>query len=369
MKPTKTSGILYWMVLLLVVLIYVSCSKDDNNEEVALPQEVSFGFDLSLEAGRINSDLAPAKVRVTIKNLPVKVLNRYPDGEILIQEGLLLELFAFGNGYVSESVILAPSSYQLTLFQILDENDQVIYVSPMEGSEKAPLVDNPLPILFEVASGETTRVNPEVIPVAKDDDPGSFGYAEFGFKVIETFNLDFAVLSDWDSSLLASTIHIVERDEAYNILNAYETTFSAEGLENISLKKEVPVYEIIVEHPEYHSNSYVTNTSLLQDSRSDLLLYMSRRDETRQFYLSVYPYSYQSYIVAYLPTDPCIQYMRIDFAGWPQEPTKLMSLNHAWGFLPDYPSQPEGFMESSVLNPIGNYLVHGFMHKSLDLCM
>ncbi|MEO1255686.1 MAG: hypothetical protein AAFY41_12515, partial [Bacteroidota bacterium] len=190
MKSNYSTTIIFMLSLGLGL---ISCSKDDNVDPLP-PQEVSFGFVAPNEnSGRIASELIPDKVRVTIKDM---------DEEILIQEGLILELFSFGDSYVSESLTLVTQNYQLTLFQVLDENDHIIYAAPLEGSDKASLVSDPLPLLFEVEEEGTTTVTPEVLLVAEEDDPTDFGYIKFDFEIVNSFSLDLLVLSDWDSSFL-----------------------------------------------------------------------------------------------------------------------------------------------------------------------
>ena len=68
---------------------------------------------------------------------------------------------------------------------ILDEEDQIIYATPMEGSELAGLVNDPLPIEFIVSENESTLVTPQVLAVESTDTPESFGFASFGFEVVE----------------------------------------------------------------------------------------------------------------------------------------------------------------------------------------
>jgi hypothetical protein len=73
-----------------------------------------------------------------------------------------LALTAFGAGYVSESVALSPGTYAVTEFIIVDETNAARYATPIEGSEKADLVEDPLPVSFTVAAADTETVALEV---------------------------------------------------------------------------------------------------------------------------------------------------------------------------------------------------------------
>jgi hypothetical protein len=46
---------------------------------------------------------------------------------------------------------------------LVNDNNVAVYATPVEGSEKAYLVENPLPIEFEVSEDVVTKVSPEVI--------------------------------------------------------------------------------------------------------------------------------------------------------------------------------------------------------------
>jgi hypothetical protein len=92
------------------------------------------------------------------------------------------------NGYyISKPLSLVPGGYKLSKFLVVDASNTVVYATPTEGSTKAYLVNDPLPILFSVTKDNVTKVVPEVISV-KNNTPEDFGYATFSFTEVTTFD-------------------------------------------------------------------------------------------------------------------------------------------------------------------------------------
>lgn len=97
-----------------------------------------------------------------------------------------IQLYKMGEGFISEPLALEVGEYRLTEFLVLDDQEQVIFATPIEGSEKAYLVDDPLPIEFSVSKDVVTTVTPEVLDT-EEAIPEDFGYGGFSFEVVETF--------------------------------------------------------------------------------------------------------------------------------------------------------------------------------------
>jgi hypothetical protein len=101
--------------------------------------------------------------------------------EVLSDE--LVPLYQFGNGFISEKVELKTGHYRLEKFMVIDPSGAVIYATPREGSPRAYLVKDPLPIPFFIAKDRVTTVTPEVLPVG-NSNPEEFGYVNFGLTVV-----------------------------------------------------------------------------------------------------------------------------------------------------------------------------------------
>lgn len=102
----------------------------------------------------------------------------------LIFENHKLSLTLFGQDYISEGLQLGTGNFTLTGFAILNSANEIIYATPVENSDKAKIVTKPLPIPFTISKENTTQVVPEVVTVTNQDTAASFGYASFGFKVV-----------------------------------------------------------------------------------------------------------------------------------------------------------------------------------------
>ena len=74
--------------------------------------------------------------------------------------------------------------YTIEDFIVVDNEDSAIYLTPKKDSESELLVDNPLPIKFNVSEDNITSVVVEVIP-SNLGNPLKYGYGTFSFTIIE----------------------------------------------------------------------------------------------------------------------------------------------------------------------------------------
>jgi hypothetical protein len=155
---------------LLSILFFVSCGGDETPVQTG---KIQFNFG-SQSGGKQADDFGIDAVWVSISK----------SNGTVVHELLKLNLLSFGSGYISESVELPVGSYKLTAFLIVDSENNVSYACPLEDSEQAHWVTDPLPINFEVTENGTSTVVPEVLEVTPNTDPGSFGYANFGFEIV-----------------------------------------------------------------------------------------------------------------------------------------------------------------------------------------
>jgi hypothetical protein len=160
---------------ILILLVLISCQVQEKLE--TNPGTIKFSMQSVVrnEGGRITETPTPASVLISIED----------ESGNTVEDNKKLTLYSLGQGFVSESLQLIPGSYKLTQFMILDENDIVIYATPQEGSELAEFVNDPLPIEFTISEDENTLITPQVLAVQDEDTPESFGFASFGFEVVE----------------------------------------------------------------------------------------------------------------------------------------------------------------------------------------
>jgi hypothetical protein len=164
-------------ILLFLSILVVGFSCDDEEPVVNKKSYVSFGVSEHLNpSGRVSSENTPTAVILSIVN---------SNGGVVL-ENKVLPLVAFGQSFVTENIQINVGQYRLTKFLVLGGNNEVLYATPVEGSAKAQHVSDPLPILFTVTEQANAKVTPQVLSVATDDTPESFGYLSFSYDVVDT---------------------------------------------------------------------------------------------------------------------------------------------------------------------------------------
>jgi hypothetical protein len=247
--------------LFFLLVFSFSC----RNEESPSPAQGKATFSLSQKArdnGRASETTTPAFVLLSIK-----------DSKGKSQENIKLPLFSFGQSYLSEDLQLQTGIYQLTQFVVLNAANKVMYATPMEGSDLAKHVTDPLPIDFVVTENRNTQVVPQVLAVLQNDEPSIFGYASFGFEVVKKKNkLDYYI-------------------ESYNIGDL--------GFD--------PALKVVYEYNEvgnlrkYTILSYNPNTKLMEEQRNFVFSYSGSRVEFIKGYLPNGNDPYVEYSYQYLP--------------------------------------------------------------------
>lgn len=89
-----------------------------------------------------------------------------------------ISLIKLNDDYFTESIPLNEGKYSLKRFLVLDEKDNAIYGTPMQGSREAHLVDDALPISFEITRDQTVSLSLEVISL-RSRTANDIGYPSF----------------------------------------------------------------------------------------------------------------------------------------------------------------------------------------------
>jgi hypothetical protein len=132
------------LCILTILVILFSCK--DNAEELTTMGNLTITFqpkEASLEGA--------SSILITIEDSL---------GNLVIDKGLSL-IVSNGN-YLSESIPLSAGDYIVTRFSVLDENDSILYGTPVRGFSDAHKVDYPLPVAFKIASNKDTSLPLEV---------------------------------------------------------------------------------------------------------------------------------------------------------------------------------------------------------------
>jgi hypothetical protein len=212
----KSSKLFLCLSILLAITVFSSCDSHDDIE-TNVKGELVFGFsDVTQKDGAviINKNLDNATyVLISVKDA---------NGE-MVYELEILPLFKFGDNFITRPISLLVGNYELTQFLVTDDKYNVLYVAPIEGSDNAYLVENPLPISFNIAMDNVTKVLPEVVSI-DGYLPEDFGYTTFSFNLVETFRF-----------LIGVFIYNYEIDN-FELTNAY-LEVSAE--DNVLYSKEL----------------------------------------------------------------------------------------------------------------------------------
>ena len=163
-------------MMMSLVLVLISCKEAENHEIFSLPanqpQSVQFTFSPNSNADSRSTLIeGGTHLRINIQTT---------DGEpVLTDEEIMIN--PFGNSYISEWIILPVADYYMTSFLVLNEQEQVIYASPISGSLLSALVSEPLPMSFTVASDRNSVIVPKVLLTSRSDNPEDYGYGDFGY--------------------------------------------------------------------------------------------------------------------------------------------------------------------------------------------
>ncbi len=221
----------------------IACAGGGGGGTSAPEARVSFGFEpvestgAPMSAGKPSVDDADAIV-VSIEDAAGTAV--YTDKQV--------ELHKLGDSYVSEPLALPLGTYQLTKFWVLDEQGDVIFVTPLEGSPRAYLVDDPLPIEFATAKDEVTTLSVQVVDT-EGAVPGDFGYGSFALDVVETFDFQIAVFVVGGGEFVLTTADLT-------VTSGAETLYEG-GLDALTNAVEIrdgyEEYQVLVEKVGYES--------------------------------------------------------------------------------------------------------------------
>lgn len=168
-------------LLVILALSLLTCEPDER-----ITPETSGSLLLGIElpeTSALNGRIA------TNDKLSILFTIENESGEIILDQEVL-KLIKLNKEYVTKPVSLTSGNYKIIEFMVINDQDEVIYMTPKEGSPLSYLVDHPTPILFSVTKNLITRILPAVLSTARKT-PKDFGYTSFAFNYLETF--DFLV--------------------------------------------------------------------------------------------------------------------------------------------------------------------------------
>jgi len=168
-------------LLFVAIILAFSCKKDENQNGKSGNVQFAVSFGESIIGNKsVSVNPEPTFIIVSI--------NDSKGDEVYSSEKI--ELYNFEGSYISKPLALVPGDYELVQFALIDSSNSVIYASPVIGSSKAYLVQQPLPIAFTINTDIVTKLVPEVLST-DESQPEDFGYSTFSFNIVPT--LDFLI--------------------------------------------------------------------------------------------------------------------------------------------------------------------------------
>jgi hypothetical protein len=239
----KTTFRIIPVIIALAVIIGLnSCNKktDENPANGKLRFSVAMSEDLStLKSAKTDSSIYDS-IPYTSYQLLLSVADM---NGVYVFEDKMIPLYSFGNGFVSEQLEIRAGEFFLKKFMVINNYGKVIYASPLEGSPRAYLVNQPLPLYFSVNPNETTQVAPEVLPV-DGYNPSDFGYATFMVQVVKPW--PFYVMAMLDNPLLERPTLITDAVLYVYTPDGWSHDFKLEPMVNKLEVRSSEYYEMLV---------------------------------------------------------------------------------------------------------------------------
>jgi hypothetical protein len=186
----RKTGLMVALLFLTIISGMYSCQK--NRDEA--PRTGRLKFSMSSPAGdsALKSAAADSTGQDTMiySSYQILISVETPNG-IPVLDDKIIPLYSFGNGYISGEIEMNTGEYLLSKFMVLNNYGKVIYAAPVAGSERAYLVDQPLPLYFSITVEYTTQVSPQVLAV-DGYTPADFGYVSFGVDFVSTLTVYIA---------------------------------------------------------------------------------------------------------------------------------------------------------------------------------
>ncbi|RLD76948.1 MAG: hypothetical protein DRJ10_12765, partial [Bacteroidetes bacterium] len=228
------------IAVLLISSMLFSCEKENGLD--ILNDQVEFTLNLSSDQLK---NVLSAKECESLDNASKIVLTiEAQNGESTTYTNSELNFYKMGSSYFSEKIALQVGAYKLSKFFLVDESNNVLFASPLEGSLQAQNVNTPLPLPFEIIKDQAMAVDVEVL-CAIDLDPEDFGLASFWVDKIETFSFMIAVSELGNNVLLEADLEIGS--------GSYNYSQSLEAIANniVSIRDGFANYDIVVSKEGY----------------------------------------------------------------------------------------------------------------------
>ena len=213
--------------LLIVSVVCYRCSEKTSNDiETVLEEQVSASEEVNASVEFGIASLASSKQSTSGKHAESSskttdlaekaksILISIRDAENkAIYENHRLDLVRVGDDILSLPLsFTATGTYFITLFQVLDENNVALAMTPRAGSLLSNAVTTTLDYAFNIDVDVTNRVNLEVVNIESSYGANDFGYSTFSFIEVNLVPFRVGVFSYNASTtnfeLISSTISV-----------------------------------------------------------------------------------------------------------------------------------------------------------------
>lgn len=213
--------------LLFVSVVCYRCSETTSNDnETVLEEQVSASEKVNVDVEFGIASLASSKQAVSsskttdLVEKAKSILISIRDAENKsIYENHKLDLVRVGDDILSLPLsFTATGTYFITLFQVLDENNVALAMTPRAGSLLSNAVTTTLDYAFNIDVDVTNRVNLEVVNIESSYGANDFGYSTFSFIEVNLVPFRVGVFSYNASTtnfeLISSTITVTHLETA-----------------------------------------------------------------------------------------------------------------------------------------------------------
>jgi hypothetical protein len=277
MKMIRITGL---SILSLFLLVFYSCEKVEEDQKGKV--ELSFQLDDDQLKSFLHPDTGDDNIYYAWHIL-LSVVNE--NGEFVFEDEVI-PLISFGDEFITGKIEMETGSYEITSFMVIGPEGNVIYAAPRQGSSRAFLVNDPLPVKFVVRPGDLTRVSPEVLVVG-NSQPSDFGYVAFGFNVVNPIVAHVVAVNDnplayRPSSMVPAHMMVFTPDG-----RSFEYKLEAK-INRILIKPGYRVYHVVVENPEFHMLEMEVSAEQFRSSSPDNPL-IFRLGENPQNLITIQP--------------------------------------------------------------------------------
>lgn len=245
--------------------------------------QIQFSFSVKTEGARTTQDTPPQYIVVSIDD----------ESGTTVLEDEAITLSFIDQNYLTEPISLDVGDYLITKFLVLDADSVVNYASPLEDSELAYLVEDPLPLGFEINFDEVVQLSPEVIST-EERSVSDFGYGEFVFEIVETFDVllaTFVYNSETDGHDLTESSLSVHAD---GDSLTYQNPFAATNI--LTLPDRYDSFTFFVEKDGYTTFEYAFSADSIKsfqgnNANGPLEIVLYEDGELSQGLIAYYPFN------------------------------------------------------------------------------